>query len=79
MSLDTTVEREIKLSFEAVEVAREAVLAAAATPLLGRRLQEDSFADTETSRCDGAAACCASASSTARAASRSRVPSSRRS
>ena len=47
MSIDTTVEREIKLSFESVEVAREAVLAAGATPLLGRRLQEDSLLDTE--------------------------------
>ncbi len=47
MTIDTTVEREIKLSFESVEVAREAVLAAGATPLLGRRLQEDSLLDTE--------------------------------
>jgi adenylate cyclase, class 2 len=47
MSIDTTVEREIKLSFESVEVAREAVLAAGATPLLGRRLQEDSLLDTD--------------------------------
>jgi adenylate cyclase, class 2 len=47
MSIDTTIEREIKLSFESVEVAREAVLAAGATPLLGRRLQEDSLLDTD--------------------------------
>jgi adenylate cyclase, class 2 len=43
----TTLEREIKLRFDTVEEAREAVLAAGATPLLGRRLQEDSLLDTE--------------------------------
>jgi adenylate cyclase class 2 len=47
MTLSTTVEREIKLSFESAEQAREAVLAAGATPLLGRRLQEDALLDTE--------------------------------
>ncbi len=47
MDIGTTVEREIKLSFESVEEAREAVLAAGATPLLGRRLQEDSLLDVE--------------------------------
>jgi adenylate cyclase class 2 len=47
MSLQTTIEREIKLSFESVEEARTAVLAAGATPLLCRRLQEDSLLDTE--------------------------------
>jgi adenylate cyclase class 2 len=47
MSLQTTVEREIKLSFESVDEARTAVLAAGATPLLCRRLQEDSLLDTE--------------------------------
>lgn len=40
------VEREIKLRFASVDAAREAVLAAGATPLLGRRLQEDSLLDT---------------------------------
>lgn len=44
----TTLEREIKLRFDSVEDARAAVLATGATPLLGRRLQEDSLLDTET-------------------------------
>src|SRR5919201_1938655 len=42
----TTVEREIKLRFASAEEARAAVVAAGATPLLGRRLQEDSLLDT---------------------------------
>ncbi len=40
------IEREIKLSFDSADVAREAVLAAGATPLRGRRLQEDCLLDT---------------------------------
>ena len=47
MSTGTTVEREIKLSFDSVEAARDAVLATGATPLRCRRLQEDSLLDTE--------------------------------
>ena len=47
MSMTTTLEREIKLRFESVEVAREAVAAAGATPLLGRRLQEDALLDAD--------------------------------
>jgi adenylate cyclase, class 2 len=47
MSMTTTLEREIKLWFESVDSAREAVLASGATPLHGRRLQEDSLLDTE--------------------------------
>jgi len=47
MSIETTTEREIKLRFESVEVAREAVLATGATPLRCRRLQEDSLLDAE--------------------------------
>ena len=47
MSTTTALEREIKLSFSSVEGARDAVLAAGATPLLGRRLQEDSLLDTD--------------------------------
>jgi adenylate cyclase class 2 len=43
----TALEREIKLRFDSVEQARAAVLATSATPLLGRRLQEDSLLDTE--------------------------------
>src|SRR5687768_11435736 len=40
------LEREIKLEFGSVDEARQAVLAAGGTPLLGRRLQEDSLLDT---------------------------------
>src|ERR671918_1458403 len=43
----TTLEREIKLRFESAEEARAAIIATGATPLLGRRLQEDSLLDTE--------------------------------
>jgi adenylate cyclase class 2 len=41
------VEREIKLRFESAEEARTAILATGATPLLGRRLQEDALLDTD--------------------------------
>jgi adenylate cyclase class 2 len=41
-----TLEREIKLRFDSVEAAREAVLAAGATPIHSRRLQEDCLLDT---------------------------------
>jgi len=43
----TTVEREIKLRFGSAEEARAAIVATGATPLLGRRLQEDSLLDTD--------------------------------
>jgi adenylate cyclase, class 2 len=43
----TTLEREIKLRFSSAEEARAAVMATGATPLLGRRLQEDSLLDTD--------------------------------
>lgn len=43
----TILEREIKLRFDSASVAREAVLAAGALPLYGRRLQEDALLDTE--------------------------------
>ena len=46
MGTATTLEREVKLSFESAEAAREAVLAAGATPLHGRRLQEDALLDS---------------------------------
>ena len=46
MGIATTLEREVKLRFESVDAARNAVLAAGATPLLGRRLQEDALLDT---------------------------------
>ncbi len=43
----TTIEREIKLRFESAEEAREVILACGATPLLGRRLQEDCLLDSD--------------------------------
>jgi adenylate cyclase class 2 len=46
MSTTTMVEREIKLRYDSVESARAAILATGATPLLGRRLQEDALLDT---------------------------------
>ena len=44
------LEREIKLRFDSADQAREKVLALGATPLLGRRLQEDLLFDTEDER-----------------------------
>jgi adenylate cyclase class 2 len=44
--MPTTLEREIKLSFSSAAEAREAILACGATPLRGRRLQEDCLLDT---------------------------------
>jgi adenylate cyclase class 2 len=41
-----TLEREIKLRFDSAEAARLAVLATGATPMRGRRLQEDCLLDT---------------------------------
>jgi adenylate cyclase class 2 len=41
-----TLEREIKLRFDDAATARAAILAAGATPLRGRRLQEDNLLDT---------------------------------
>ena len=43
----TTFEREIKLRYGSAEEARAMVLAAGATPLHGRRLQEDALLDTD--------------------------------
>ena len=43
----STIEREIKLRFASAEEAREAIVACGATPLLGRRLQEDCLLDTD--------------------------------
>jgi adenylate cyclase, class 2 len=43
----TTLEREIKLRFPSVDEARAAVIATGATPLLGRRLQEDALLDND--------------------------------
>jgi adenylate cyclase class 2 len=44
--MPTLLEREIKLRFDSAAQARAAVLAAGATPLRSRRLQEDSLLDT---------------------------------
>jgi adenylate cyclase class 2 len=41
-----TLEREIKLRFDDAATARAAILVAGATPLRGRRLQEDNLLDT---------------------------------
>ena len=41
------IEREVKLRFDSPEEARDAILAAGATPLRCRRLQEDALLDTE--------------------------------
>jgi adenylate cyclase, class 2 len=43
----STLEREIKLRFRSADEAREAIVACGATPLLGRRLQEDVLLDTD--------------------------------
>ena len=42
-----TLEREIKLRFDSAEEARAKILALGATPLRGRRLQEDALLDTD--------------------------------
>jgi len=44
--MPVTLEREIKLRFDDPATARAAVLAAGATPMRARRLQEDSLLDT---------------------------------
>lgn len=46
MATTSTLEREIKLRFENPAVARAAIVAAGATPMRGRRLQEDCLLDT---------------------------------
>jgi adenylate cyclase class 2 len=43
----TILEREIKLRFASAEEAHAAIVATGATPMLGRRLQEDSLLDTD--------------------------------
>lgn len=47
MTMTTTVEREVKLRYETAEEARAAVVATGATPMHGRRLQEDALLDTD--------------------------------
>jgi adenylate cyclase, class 2 len=46
----TPLEREVKLRFPTLADARAAILAAGATPLRGRRLQEDCLLDTADER-----------------------------
>ena len=41
------IEREVKLRFATLDEARSAIIAAGATPLRSRRLQEDALLDTE--------------------------------
>ena len=48
--MSATLEREIKLVFADPEEAREAVIESGATPLRGRRLQEDCLLDTPDGR-----------------------------
>jgi adenylate cyclase, class 2 len=47
MATTMALEREVKLRFSSAEAARAAILGAGATPLRGRRLQEDFLLDTE--------------------------------
>ena len=44
--MSAILEREVKLRFESAEAARTAVMATGATPVHGRRLQEDCLLDT---------------------------------
>jgi adenylate cyclase, class 2 len=46
--MSAILEREVKLRFESAEAARAAVVATGATPVHGRRLQEDCLLDTAT-------------------------------
>jgi adenylate cyclase class 2 len=46
----STLEREIKLRFQSAAEARETILRAGATPVRGRRLQEDCLLDTADER-----------------------------
>jgi adenylate cyclase class 2 len=43
----TTLEREVKLAYASAEEARAMILATGATPLHGRRMQEDALLDTD--------------------------------
>jgi adenylate cyclase class 2 len=47
MSTTMALEREVKLRFDSADAARAAILAAGATPLRCRRLQDDFLLDTE--------------------------------
>jgi adenylate cyclase, class 2 len=47
MATTMALEREVKVRFSSAEAARTAILAAGATPLRGRRLQEDFLLDTD--------------------------------
>ena len=70
------LEREIKLRFDDAPDARAAVLAAGATPVHGRRFQDDALFDTEGDESwSAAAARCGCAARARGASSRSRGPS----
>ena len=47
VTTSSTLEREVKLPYASAEEARVMILAAGATPLHGRRLQEDALLDTD--------------------------------
>lgn len=47
MAMTSTLEREIKLRFDSPAAARTVIVASGATPLRGRRLQEDCLLDTQ--------------------------------
>jgi len=47
MTTSTPLEREVKLPYASAEEARAMILAVGATPLHGRRLQEDALLDTD--------------------------------
>jgi adenylate cyclase class 2 len=47
MTTTTPIEREIKLKYDTAEEARALIVALGATPLHGRRLQEDALLDTD--------------------------------
>jgi adenylate cyclase, class 2 len=49
----STLEREIKLRFDSASEAREAIIRTGATPVRGRRLQEDCLLDTADERLRG--------------------------
>ena len=56
LSPEPSLEREIKLRFESADAARAAVAALGATPLRGRRLQDDVLLDTDDRRAPARAA-----------------------
>lgn len=49
-TMSSIIEREIKLRFDSIAGARDAIIATGATPMRGRRLQEDCLLDTSDER-----------------------------